>query len=277
MRLIAGTDNLDDATFDGFRQLILAASGISLQPGKEALVLARVAKRMRALGLIDPRAYLAHVEADATGAELVTLLDAIATNVTSFFREADHFTMLAEAFRGWRSSGQQRFRLWSAACSSGEEPYTIAMVLHEACGGQPVDFRVLATDLSTKILERAQRGLYTASALEPVPQDWRVRHFDRQSTADGEPLYSVKPALRERVLFRRLNLAAPPFPLQGPLDAVFVRNVMIYFDRETRQQLVAEAARLLKPGGYLFCGHAESLTGLSTSLQTVRPSVYRKP
>jgi chemotaxis protein methyltransferase CheR len=270
---MAPPDGLDAETFAAFRDLIHASSGIALQPGKEALLLARIGKRMRQLGLGDPASYLALVRDDQTQTELVDLLDAIATNVTSFFREADHFEVLAEAHRAALAAGRRRFRYWSAACSSGEEPYTMAMVLLAANGDATVDLKILATDLSTRILARATAGRYPLTALEPVPPAWRRRFFE--PGADG--LAQAGADLRGAVVFRHLNLSTPPFPMQGPLDAIFLRNVMIYFDEQGRQRVVDEAVRLLKPGGYLFCGHAESLNRLRTPLRLVQPSVYLKP
>lgn len=266
---------MDATTFNKFRQLVYDKSGISLGPGKEALVSARVGKRMRALNIEDPRQYLVYVMEDRTGNELVHLLDAISTNVTSFFREGNHFTFLEQVLQQWRAKNQRRFRFWSAACSTGEEPYSMAITLLEALGRQDVDIKILATDISTRVLEKSKGGRYGADKVRTVPAVLRDRYFDAVRER-GELHYTVKPILRDQISFARINLSAPPFPMQGPFDAVFCRNVMIYFDNTVRSNLLNEIHRLLKPGGYLFVGHAESLTGMMAAFKTVQPSTYIK-
>ncbi|MCC6695843.1 MAG: protein-glutamate O-methyltransferase [Candidatus Hydrogenedentes bacterium] len=262
-------------TFEKFRSLIYEKSGISLGEQKEALVSARVGKRMRALQIGDFDAYYAYVVRDESGQEMVELLDAISTNVTSFFREPQHFDLLHSLLTTWKNQGQRRFRIWSAASSTGEEPYTIAMTVLESIGNRDVDMRILATDISTRVLAKCQEGVYEPHKLDGVPAALRDRFFDRMQ--DGKQFqYRANDAMKKLLVFRRLNLATPPFPMRGPLDVVFCRNVMIYFDNDVRTRLLEEIHRLLKPGGYLMVGHAESLTGLVSSFRTVRPSVYTK-
>ena len=264
---------MDQATFHKFREIIYEKSGITLGKGKEALVSARVGKRMRTIGMQDYRKYLRYVMEDTSGEEVIQLLDVISTNVTQFFREAAHFEFLREAFQSWLAKGQRRFRLWCAAASTGEEPYTIAMTLREAAEGRSADIKLLATDISTRVLASCCQGTYRQDKMESVPPLLRDRYFTRHQD-DGTIAYTVKPALRNMIVFKRLNLAKPPFPMRGPLDAVFCRNVMIYFDNDIRKNLLAEIRRLLRPGGYLMVGHAESLTGMLSSMKVVRPSVY---
>lgn len=264
---------MDRKIFEQFRDVIYQASGISLNEKKEALVSARVAKRMRALGLDSHNEYLQRVLNDSSGEEIVQLLDVISTNVTHFFRESHHFDLLAERFARDLSRGQRRFRFWSAGCSSGEEPYSLAMTLAEAGQGCSLDVKILATDISTRILSRAMAGEYEAKKIETVPAALRGRYFFKQGV-NGASSYSVNADLRKRIVFKRLNLSCPPFPMHGPMDAIFCRNVMIYFDNDVRRNLLREFARLLKPGGYLMVGHAESLTGILGGFKTVRPSVY---
>lgn len=266
---------MEKTTFNKFRQLIYEKSGITLSQGKEALVTARVAKRMRKLSMEDYRAYLQYVMDDASGKELVHLIDAISTNVTSFYREAEHFEFLSNALTEWYAKGQRKFRIWSAASSTGEEPYTIGITVLEALGTANVDSKILATDISTRVLERCMQGRYDEEKVEPVPKNLRNKYFDKVKGEDGI-CYVVRPNLKELFLFRRLNLSEPPFPMQGPLDVVFCRNVMIYFDNYVRANLLGEIQRLLRPGGYLMVGHAESLTGMMSALKTVRPSIYVK-
>lgn len=265
------------ALFDRFRKIAYANAGIHLKDGKETLVDARVAKRLRALGLSSPEEYLDLLEGDSTGDELIRFLDAISTNFTSFFREPDHFELLGEELRRWMADGQRKFRIWSAASSTGEEPYTIAMVVAEATSGQPVDSLILATDISTQVLAHATRGVYDASRLGPLTPARRNRFFTKlDGPAGAEPQYEASQELRKLLVFKRLNLSVTPMPMRGPLDVVFVRNVMMYFDNTVRQALISEVERLLRVDGLLLIGHAESLGGIRTSLTQLRPSVFRK-
>jgi chemotaxis protein methyltransferase CheR len=266
---------MDAKSFDDFRALVYSRSGISLQAGKEALVSARVGKRMRALGVDDFQAYLDWVQGEGGEEEMVQLLDAISTNVTSFFREPAHFDFLREAMRRWVDAGQRRFRFWSAASSTGEEPYSLAMTLLDCMPPADCDLRILATDISTRVLRAAGAGVYPASKVSELPPGCLERHFVRRRSSEGVS-FGVSERLRALVLFKRLNLAFPPFPMRGPMDAILCRNVMIYFDGAVRERLVAEFHRLLKPGGYLLVGHAESLAGLRVPFRTLRPSVYVK-
>jgi chemotaxis protein methyltransferase CheR len=265
---------MEAALFDRFRDIAYNRAGIHLREGKESLVAARVAKRQRALGLHSDGAYLRFLEEDESGDELVQFLDAISTNFTSFYRESDHFDLFGAELRRWIEAGQRRIRIWCAASSSGEEPYTLAITALEALNDRPLDVRILATDISTRVLQHAQAGRYEAKRLEPVSRDRLRRYFVRSK---GEELYEVAPPLRALLTFKRLNLAKPPWPMRGPLDAIFCRNVMMYFDQTVRQRLVTEATRLLRPGGLFFVGHAETLSGLSTDLVARHPSVYALP
>ena len=265
--------SMQKSTFERLREIVYATSGISLSDRKEALVSARVGKRMRTLGILGYDNYLAYLE-EHTG-EVVGLLDAVSTNVTSFFREPHHFEFLGEAVNHWYAAGQRRFRFWSAACSSGEEPYSLAIVLKEALPYPDVDMRILATDISTEVLGACERGEYSLRHIEPVSPSLRSRWFTTSGQGE-DAVWSPNRHLRDMVVFRRMNLSTPPFPMNGPLDAIFCRNVMIYFDDAVRLRLLQEATRLLKPGGFFFVGHAESLAGMLSDLKYVRPSIYRK-
>jgi chemotaxis protein methyltransferase CheR len=266
---------MDAQTFKDFQAIAYQKAGIFLREGKAALVQARLAKRLRELGLATEKEYLERLRADG-GEEVVLFLDAISTNFTKFFREPDHFETLREGVVAARAAGQRRFRFWSAASSSGEEPYTMAMVLDPLLEG--CDWKILATDISTRVLQRAVAGVYGPEELDGIPDKLRARYLERQPASDeaGER-FAVREELKQRILYRRLNLAARPFPMQGPMDAIFCRNVMIYFDRPMRAGVVTEFERLIKPGGPLFIGHSETLNGLSTRFRTERPSVYRLP
>ncbi len=260
--------------FQDFRSLVYARSGIALGEGKEALVSARIGKRLRHLGLVDFDAYLDWVKGRDGEEEMVHLLDAISTNVTSFFREPAHFEFVAECMRKWMATGQQRFRFWSAASSTGEEPYTLAMTLRESKENGE-DIRILATDISTRVLEAAKQGRYAAAKLQSLPDGFAKRYFTNLHPKEGSE-FEIKEELKRMVLFKRLNLAFPPFPMAGSMDMILCRNVMIYFDNPVRKRLLEEFYRLLKPGGYLLVGHSESLTGLAGKFKTIRPSIYLK-
>jgi len=273
----ATNDAMKKKHFTRFCEIAYDKAGIKLHEGKQALVAARVAKRQRSLGIQTSKDYLEYLEKDENSEELVHFLDAISTNYTFFFREKNHFDILAEKVKEWENEGQERFRFWSAASSSGEEPYSILITLLESFN-QPehIDFRLLATDISTKILSQAIGGVYDKERVEPVSRSQRLKYFNKSKTDDDELKYSIKPDVKKYVAFKRLNLSQIPFPMSGPLDIVFCRNVMIYFDNAVRQKLISEIERLLKPGGILMIGHTETLTGINTKLKIVKPSVYQK-
>ncbi len=267
---------MDAKTFTTFRQIIKEQSGIELTQNKEALLTGRVGKRMRKLGIADYKEYLKFLLADQSGREMISLLDAISTNVTSFYREAVHFDYLKDLLTTWSNEGQDKFRIWCAAASSGEEPYTIAITVREALNSKSNNVKILGTDISTAVLEQCLNGVYEAKKTDPIPATLKNKYFIRHKDAE-EDLYEVKPELRSMMMFKRLNLTVQPYPMKGPLDIIFCRNVMIYFNGETRQKIISEMYRLLKPGGFLMVGHSESLTGLDTRFKIVKPSIYVKP
>lgn len=265
--------------FRRFAALAYEKAGISIRPGKEALVAARVAKRLRALSIPNAEGYLRYLEQDESGEEMVRFLDVISTHFTSFYREPDHFHLLEAELASHLERGQKRLRVWSAACSTGEEPYTMALCALGLKGMEEADFKILATDISLDTLHQAALGRYAAARVEPVPVEQRSRWFTRkksESEPDGE-VFEVKPELRRRIAFRRLNLAEPPFPMKGPFDIVFCRNVLIYFDQPTRQRLIPAIEGLIRPGGLLCIGHTETLSGIRCGLKMQRPSVFRRP
>jgi chemotaxis protein methyltransferase CheR len=266
---------MDAATFKDFQAIAYQKAGIFLREGKSALVQARLAKRLRELGLATEREYLDRLRGDA-GEEVVLFLDAISTNFTSFFREPDHFETLREWVTAARQAGQRKFRFWSAASSSGEEPYTMAMVLDQILDG--CDWKLLATDISTRVLGRAVAGVYTDEEIAGIPPQLVQRYLDKlPPDAEGQGRWAIRDRLKQRVVYHRLNLSVRPYTMKGPLDAIFCRNVMIYFDRPMREGLVMEFERLIRPGSYLFIGHSETLNGIKTRFRTERPSVYRFP
>ncbi len=266
-------ENMDQRTYDAFRKIIYDKAGIALGTGKQALVHARLAKRLRKLSLSDYDAYLRYLLEDESGEEIVQLLDVISTNTTSFFRESIHFDMLREILADWLQKGKRRFRVWCAAASTGEEPYTLSMVCQEAFGSTSVDFRILATDISTKVLRQCKLGEYPIDKMNGIPDGLIEKYFEPTAVRG---IWSATPILRAPITFARLNLMESPYPMSGPFDVVFCRNVMIYFDKDGRKKFVDEAHRLLAPGGYLFSGHSESLTGLVQGMKCIKPSVYQK-
>jgi chemotaxis protein methyltransferase CheR len=267
---------MDAQQFQRFCDIAYSKAGIKLRDGKEALVSARVAKRLRALHLSSAGEYLALLEGDKTGNEIVSFLDAISTNFTTFFREPVHFETLKTFIEHRLSQGKKRLRVWCAASSSGEEPYTLAMTIAETLGQSALDWRILATDISTKILAVAEQGIYDAAALKDVPRAMLAKYFTSlDSKRSSNRRWQVTEELRRKVVFKRLNLAKPPYPMPGPLDVVFCRNVMIYFDDPVRQGLVSEIDRLLADDGLVCIGHSESFTGLRTQLTIIEPSVYQ--
>jgi len=269
--------SMTHSVFDALRRLAYDEAGIAIRENKQTLVSARIAKRMRECGISTEREYLAFLEGDKSGQEMVRFLDAISTNFTSFFREPDHFQLFEEEIRRLVEKGSKTLRIWCAAAATGEEPYSLAITLAEAVHGTGADWRLLASDFSVSALRTAAEGVYPTSRLAQVPPGLRARYFAEQSASAGEEAQSrVANDLRGRVLFKRVNLATPPFPMRGDLDVVFCRNVMIYFDNAVRQRLVGEIERLLRPGGLLVVAHSETLNGIRSGLRTVQPSVYRK-
>jgi len=267
------TDELTDSQFDEISLLVRDLCGINLHSGKRQLVRARLTRRLRELGIPSFDEYLSRIRAD-DGSEVVSLLDALSTNLTRFFREPVHFDLLAARAAAWLEAGEP-IRVWSAGCSSGEEPYSIAIRLHEALGSDGMrDTRILATDLSTRVLAVAREGLYPAARLEDVDAGVIARNFSAVK-ADGETRYRVRDHVRRVVQFARLNLM-DPWPMSGSFSAILCRNVMIYFDKPTQERLVGRFWENLRPGGVLFIGHSESLTGVRHRFRYVQPTVYEK-
>lgn len=274
----AAVPPLSAREFALIRELVQRHAGISLSDQKRELVQARLGKILQEEGLASFQDYYRRVIHDRSGAELIRLLDAISTNQTAFWREPAHFEfLLRELLPAWRREGRTKegLRFWSAGCSTGEEPYTLAMVLWEALPeAEARKCTVLAADLNTQVLATAQRGIYALSRLTPLPPEWRRRYF-LKGVGRWEGYVQVKPRLREMVRFFRHNLT-DPLPFTGGVDVIFCRNVMIYFDKETQAEVIRKFYEGLTPGGYLFIGHSESLCNLSHRFAYIRPTIYRK-
>jgi len=273
LQTLPASDVLSQREFDQITDLAYRTCGIDLKNGKQQLVQARLSRKIRQGKFGSFRQYYEHVVADTTGEELIALLDALTTNFTSFLREAAHFDFLRKTIvPGLKGE----IRTWSAACSTGEEPYTVAFSLLEELGMAAASrIHILASDISSRALAAAARAAYEAERFKAVPEDWLRKYLLRGSDR-SEGWFRVKPAIRGMVEFRRLNLMEPFRPAQ-PFHAIFCRNVMIYFDKETQGQLVNRFASCLEPGGYLLIGHSESLTGLKHPYSYVKPAVYRRP
>jgi chemotaxis protein methyltransferase CheR len=275
--LLAAPPPLSDAELNAIADLVYRRSGITLHDGKRALITARLQKRLKAGGFRSFSAYLRFVESDASGQELVALLDAIATNHTSFFREPQHFAFLRERIvPEWQAAAGERrpFEIWSAACSTGEEPYSLIITLMEALpAADHGRIRVLASDLSTKALSVARAGVYRLDRVQEIPQPLLRKHFER-GLGEQEGLARVREQVRAKVTFEQRNLLEEP--PSGSFDVVFCRNVMIYFDRAVQQRVVSMLERRIVPGGYLCISHSEGLSGVSHGLQWVAPAVYRR-
>ena len=270
---------LGHAEFQFLCGFVLQQCGISLGEHKHQLVQGRLLRRLRALGLNNFESYCELLRRDPN-AELGELASAISTNVTAFFREVHHYDLLAgELLPRWlqeRRRDGDRLRIWSAGCSTGEEPYALAMVLAEALEQHPgkVDAKILATDLSPQALETARQGVYPLERIAGISAE-RCRRWMLRGAGEYEGLASVHPRLRELVSIQPLNLLHE-WPMRGPFDAIFCRNVVIYFDQSTKQRLFRRYAELLPVGGYLFLGHSESLHGINDDFELIGRTVYRK-
>ncbi|MBF0361289.1 MAG: methyltransferase domain-containing protein [Oligoflexia bacterium] len=266
---------MDNKTFARFQELIYQKSGINLNEGKETLVQARIGKRMRALGLNECTQYLRLLESNQGNEEWGFFLDAISTNVTHFFRESEHFDFLKKILNVSIDEGQTKFRIWSAASSSGEEPYSMIMTAANTLNLKSLDFKILATDISSRVLEIAKKGQYHKDNLKNIPVNMQGQNYLSLSKDDYNQ-FVINETLKRFIVFSRINLSSTPFPMKGPFDIVFCRNVMIYFDNHVRAKLLREIHRLLRIGGYLMVGHSESLSGLNIPLEMVQPSIYLK-
>ena len=269
---------LSDSEFKRISTLVYAKSGINLHQGKKELVKARLGKRLRATGCPSFEAYFDLLRDEQGGLELVRMLDALTTNKTSFFREKNHFDFLEQVVFPAilkRNRNKVKIRCWSAGCSSGEEPYSLAISISEFFRSVPeLDAKILATDLSTVILAKAAKGVYAEAKVEGIPVTLLRRYF-RKGFGKRDGYYQVKDNLKGMVTFRYHNLMEPASFLET-FDLIMCRNVMIYFDKATQHNLVSGFYEHLGRGGYLFVGHAESLTGIEHSFTYVQPTLYRK-
>ena len=270
---------ISDAEFRQLREFIYRHTGIALSDHKRALVYSRLGRRLRHHGLETFAEYYALLtEQDTEGEELVEMINCITTNKTDFFREPHHFRFLTERVfpevRA-RAGASRRLRFWSAGTATGEEAYTLAITVREAFApAEGWDIRILATDIDTRVLAHAEHGEYTAEQAERIPAPLLQRYFYQGEGANAGRV-QAKATLKELIRFRRLNLMDEQWPMRGPFDAIFCRNVIIYFDRSTQRRLIDRMTQLLRPDGYLLLGHSESLIDASGRLRHMSQSVYQ--
>lgn len=278
---LSGQTALSPASFARFAHFITTELGIKMPDSKLTMVESRLLRRVRDLGMQSLEQYAEHFFASSSREEREHFINAITTNKTDFFREPQHFAFLRDVVLPAASRAaitrSVRFKAWSAGCSSGEEPYTLAMVLADYAGRSPgFDFAILGTDISTKVLDSARVAVYQDSQVLPVPAEFRRKYLLR-GRSKVERMARVVPELRRKVSLHHLNLMDDDYGIKDVFDAVFFRNVMIYFDKSTQEAVINKICRNLAPGGYLFAGHSESLAGLDIPIRQVQTAIYRKP
>ena len=276
---LASLDHLSSRDFSRLAQFIQDYAGIKMPPTKKTMVEGRLRRRAAANGFATLTEYCRHLfDHDGMDAESIHLIDAVTTNKTEFFREPDHFRVLADVVVPELLAKRRRreFKVWSAASSIGAEPYTLAMVLADLQSNLGAfAFSVIATDISTRVLEIAVRGVFAEQMIAPVPMEMRKRYLLR-SKDPAQALVRIAPELRRHVQFGRLNLMDSSYPLDRDMDVVFCRNILIYFDKPTQQAVLERLCDHLRPGGYLFLGHSESLAGLGLPLKPAGTTVFRR-
>ncbi|MCF8041256.1 MAG: protein-glutamate O-methyltransferase [Desulfarculaceae bacterium] len=273
---------LSDQDFNAIAHLVESHTGIHLGQAKRNLVISRLSRRLRALGLGDFSQYVTLLCSGRADAELVEMINQITTNKTDFFREPHHFKFLSEQVLPTLENqaprlGPKHLRAWSAGCSSGEEAYSLAMTLEQFCSPRPgLTWKLLATDLDTNMLRLASSGCYLHEQMAKMPRELLFKYFHRRRESGGY-VYEVKPYLRHMISFGKFNLIHAGYPRRTPLDFIFCRNVLIYFDGPQKQAIVEKFVDSLRPGGWLFLGHSESLLHTNRKLLCVGPTIYRKP
>ncbi len=264
---------LTDRDFQKVSKLIYKLCGINLKEGKKALVRARLIKRLRALNIESIRKYIKYLESKNGIQEMGLLVDVMTTNKTSFFREIEHFNYLGNQVLP--ELEDRRLRFWTAACSSGEEPYSLSILLREKLPDiENRDVRILATDISMQMLEKARHAIYSKETMEGLPPQYLIKYFNKSN--NGRPLlYQVHNSVRSLVKLAWLNLIES-WPIKGPMNVIFCRNVMIYFDKTTQEKLINRFWEIIKPGGFLFVGHSEGLSAISHKFKYIKPAIYMK-
>jgi chemotaxis protein methyltransferase CheR len=271
-------DGISKKNFDKLAAYIYNYSGIKMPPAKQTMLEGRLRRRLRATGMLSFEQYCDFLfRQDGLAQESIYLIDAVTTNKTDFFREPNHFQFMRQkAMPALLANGVRRVRSWSSACSTGAEPYTMAMVFEDMLSDRSdIDYSILATDLSTEVLQTARKGIYSIDMVQPVPSELRQR-FVMQAVARDRKEVRITPRLRSKVGFARMNLMDETYPVGDPMHLIFCRNVMIYFDKATQEKVLTRLVANLARGGYLFIGHSETIAGFDLPLKTVANTVFQR-
>jgi chemotaxis protein methyltransferase CheR len=277
--VLNGRRSLTEDDFNQLSQFIYDELGIKMPPAKKTMLEARLQKRLRVLDMSSFRDYCDYLfSKEGLEEEIVPMIDLVTTNKTDFFREPEHFDyLISRVLPEWEQKHEgKKLMVWSAGCSTGEEPYTLAMVLSEFAESRPgFTFEIIATDISTRVLEKARLAIYNEDRVIPVPTILKKRYLLRSKDKEN-PRVRIVPELRDKVRFRRLNFMDGDFGMRERMDIIFCRNVIIYFDRQTQERLLNHFYLHMAPGAHIFMGHSETLSGLNVPLTAVHPTVYKK-
>ncbi|MBB6163291.1 chemotaxis protein methyltransferase CheR [Rhizobium wenxiniae] len=273
-------DRLSKRNFEALSKFIYSYSGIKMPLSKSTMLEGRLRRRLRVTGIATFDDYCDYLfNHDGIEREAIYLIDAVTTNKTDFFREPKHFDYMRDVALGdiVRQFSERRLRIWSSACSTGAEPYTLAMVMSDYLQSQAPDrdYFILATDLSTDVLQKAQKGIYSSDMMAPVPPEMMRRYVMRATNAHRQEM-RVAPMLRQKVGFARMNLMDAKYPIGDPMHIIFCRNVLIYFDKQTQSQVLTRLCNSLAPGGYLFIGHSETVSGFDLPIRQVANTIFKR-
>lgn len=273
-------DQLSKRNFEALSKFIYSYSGIKMPLSKSTMLEGRLRRRLRVTGIATFDDYCDYLfNQGGIEREAIYLIDAVTTNKTDFFREPKHFDYMRDVALGdiVRQFSERRLRIWSSACSTGAEPYTLAMVMSDYLQSQAPDrdYFILATDLSTDVLQKAQKGIYSSDMMAPVPPDMMRRYVMRAANAHRQEM-RVAPMLRQKVGFARMNLMDAKYPIGDPMHIIFCRNVLIYFDKQTQSQVLTRLCNSLVPGGYLFIGHSETVSGFDLPIRQVANTIFKR-
>ncbi len=279
MSLINQPIQLEDPDFQRLSSYIMSQFGIKLPPNKKTLLQCRLQKRLKTLQHNSFKEYVDYVfSTKGQQDEVWNMIDAVSTNKTDFFREPQHFEFLLDQGieEYLQQTGKNRLSVWSAGCSSGEEPYTLSMILKEASqSGRFFDFNIVATDISESVLQHAVVGIYKEEKTHTIPDSYKKKYLLRGKN-NFENKVRISSELRKKIEFMKYNLLCTDYAALGKFDFIFCRNVMIYFEREVQQRLLKQFCKILNPGGYLFIGHSESITGFTLPLKHIKPTIFKK-
>jgi len=273
---------MTDSDFNKVSSFIEKQVGIKMPASKKLMIQSRLTARLKALDMHSYKEYLnyAFSSAQTENDEITSMIDVLTTNLTNFFREKEHFNVMMQTVLPTLSAkGITNPCLWSAGCSTGEEPYTLSMVMQEYMRLRPgkfTDYEILATDISTRVLEKAAQAVYPIETIEKLSYDLKHRYFLKSRPETGKPRVRVNEKTREKVRFSRLNFMDHTYNVFGPKDIIFCRNVLIYFDKQTQQEVIAKLLKNLNKGGFLFLGHSETIFGMDLPVETIAPTVFHK-